>query len=147
MTPRGDSDDGPAAVRFEQVRSVGILLTLGVLLGLVIYNAVSAGTPWQSRANDVRLLMILLSVLLGIDVLVEGREALVELFGRVLRLLGDALLRHLDLNHPRHDDHDHPPPRQRRPPTADESVHPRDRTPDRHRDRGDSDRDDADESE
>lgn len=85
------TDDDPDAqsdrrrrLRFEQARSVGIVLTLGVLLVLVLYNTVAEGRPWQTREKDVRLLMTLLSLLLGLDVVMGNRRELAQLVGEVL---------------------------------------------------------------
>lgn len=82
-------------IRFAQVRSVGILLTLVSLLGLVLYNTFAEGNPWSSRAEDVRLLMTLLSVLLGVDVILGNRAAMVRLVGESLQVAGRAVLVYL----------------------------------------------------
>ena len=72
------SPEQTAKLRFEQARSIGIVLVLVTLLGLVAYNAATPDTPWESRTEDVRLLMTLLSVLLGIDVLASYRADLLR---------------------------------------------------------------------
>lgn len=74
----------PSNVRFEQARSIGILMTLGALLGLVVYNTVAGGTPWVSRSADVQLLMTLLSLLLGVDLMLANRHTLGRFIASVL---------------------------------------------------------------
>lgn len=76
-------------VRFEQARSLGILFVLTALLGLVVYNTLAEGTPWVHRDRDVRLLMTLLSLLLGLDMLIGNRRELAGLLGRVLVTYAD----------------------------------------------------------
>lgn len=71
-------------IRFEQARSIGIILTLGALLALIVYNTLSEGHPWTSRAADVRLLMTILSILLGLDVIGGNRKEILDALGRAL---------------------------------------------------------------
>lgn len=91
-------------IRFEQVRSIGILLTLGALLGLVLYNTFAPGNPWSSRPEDVRLLMTVLSVLLGVDVILGNRAAMVRLLGESLEVAGRALVAYIDTTDGHSDD-------------------------------------------
>lgn len=96
------SDKTPRRLRLEQSRSVGVILTLSVLLGLVVYNALSGGTAWVSRSDDVRLLMLLLSVFLGVDIAFDSRKAIVELLTLTIRFIGSEMMG----NHKTTDDND-----------------------------------------
>lgn len=94
-----DSDSGPPdesrrsadgndvskhRIRFAQARSVGILLLLTGVLALMLYNTIAEGTPWKTRQQDVRLVLTLFSLLLGVDVLLGNHRDLAKLVGEVL---------------------------------------------------------------
>lgn len=78
------SDNRKNRIRFSQARSLGVVMVLGVLLALIIYNTIAEGTPWASREDDVRLLMTLLSILLGLDVLVGKHREVLTIIGHLL---------------------------------------------------------------
>ena len=71
-------------LRFAQARSFGVIMVLASLLALVLYNTIAEGASWDTREQDVRLMMTLLSILLGIDVLVGKHREILSLIGNVL---------------------------------------------------------------
>lgn len=97
--PRGR--DRRKRLRFAQARSVGILLVLLALLGLILYNTIAEGSPWVNRDRDVRLLMTLLSVLLGVDVVIGNHRA-------IARIVGELLIQYADKSEPPRNRHYEP---------------------------------------
>lgn len=88
-TDPADQDNDPPTttgsnIKFEQVRSIGILMTLATLLGLVIYNALAGGTAWVARSADTQLLMWLLSILLGADLLMSNRHTTARFIASIM---------------------------------------------------------------